>query len=143
MINNLFWNFEFPLNLIAPISSAIFGLFVVNLIYKILEFVQPITYINLQMNFQSYSIYTLVFFVILIVGYFKIINEESKREKKYPKKHRRDIQDKREKNSSNIYWEDVRDEFRKVFFNVGKALNRTFESKKRKNKKIKNKFILV
>ena len=33
MLNGIFWSFEFPLNLLAPMSSGVLGIFIVNLIY--------------------------------------------------------------------------------------------------------------
>lgn len=171
MINSLFWNFDFPLNLLAPISGGIFGLFIVSLIYKFLEFTQTFVYFDILAKILSYNISAIVFFATLIIGYLIIITEESRRADRYPREERytkeeirkmdikekaledkrleerdKKLEDKNKKSyKSEFSWEEVGDEFKKASLNVGKALNNAFEGKKekkvRKIKKKKNKKI--
>jgi hypothetical protein len=154
MINSLFWNFEFPLNLIAPISGGILGWFIVSLVYKFLEFTQTFVYFDILNKILSYNISAIVFFATLIIGYLIIITEESRRADRYSREERytreeirkRDIKDKEmedkrleEKNKksykSEFSWEEVGDEFKKVSLNVGKAINTAFDGKKEENSK--------
>jgi hypothetical protein len=156
MLNGIFWSFEFPLNLLAPISSGVLGIFIVNLVYKLLEFAQTFVYFDTLAKILSHNIYPIVFFVTIIIGYLIIINEEyrrtgrNSREERKPKEYvnRKDmdnmkskIEDKKleEKKSykSEFSWEEVGDEFKKASLNVGKALNKAFEGKKEKDNKNK------
>jgi hypothetical protein len=151
MINSLFWNFDFPLNILAPISGAVLGVYIVDLVYKILGFTQTFVYFGDLAKLLSYNISVIVFFVVLIAGYLIILSEAGKREEKYPRKERypeeeserRRIKERiaekksRKSSESNFSWDEVGDEFKKAFLNVGKALNRAFEGKDKKNKRIK------
>jgi len=155
MINSLFWNFEFPLNLLAPISGGILGIFIVSLIYKFLAFAQTFVYFDTLAKILSYNIYAIVFFATLIIGYLMIFIQENRRAENYPREERypkeeikkKEIKEKviEEKNKkpykSEFSWEEVGDEFKKVSLNVGKALNVAFDNKKKKDKKINKKKI--
>jgi hypothetical protein len=124
----------------------------VDLVYKILGFAQTFVYFDALANLLSYNISAIVFFATLIIGYLIIISKFSKREERYPEEHiekrrikdkmsekkrKEFVKDKRKYSESNFSWREVKDEFRKVFLNLGKALNRAFEGKKKKKDKIK------
>jgi len=145
MINNLFWGFEFPLNLLAPISGGVLGVLITNLVYKILEFIQSFFYFDILDKILSYDIYPLVFFITIIIGYLVIINEENRERKTHPwikeeirKKEMKEtkmpgeFKEKKKPSDSYLTWEDVENEFRKVSLNIGKALNQLFEGKNKK-----------
>ena len=143
MLNGIFWNFEFPLNLLAPISGATLGVFILNLFYKILEFTQTFVYFNTVQIILSYNLYALVFFITLIIGYLVIINDESRRKQEDNREEftKRTIKERKKYHDSdrNLSWNDVEDEFKKVSLNIGKAVNKKFESKKEKDKKKQDK----
>jgi hypothetical protein len=142
MINSLFWNFSFPINLFAPILSAILSIFIVNLIYQIIKFIQIFVYFNGLANIDGliqYPIYLLVFFTTLILGYLLIILEESHIEKEHSKdktrENKRDLKNKRKSNGINVSGEDVKKEFRKVAYNIGEAINKGIKKDKKKKKR--------
>jgi len=163
MINRLFWNFDFPLNLLAPISGGILGVLIVDLVSKILGFTQTFVYFDIINQIFQYPISTIVFFATIIIGYLIIINEETRRkeeiyprEEKSPREERKEKEEEKkeqfekeikekeirekvkEKNTSkesNPSWRDVEDEFKKVSLNIGKALNKPFKDKDKDKKK--------
>lgn len=137
MVNSLFWNFRLPLNLFAPIFSAILSLFIVSLTYRIFEFIQAFIYFNILEYFPLSSVYIIVFFATLVFGYLMLIAEEVKKAREYSKEYKREIKEKRKSQGLDISWEDVESEFRKVFFNIGEALNRVFDDKKKDKTKKK------
>jgi hypothetical protein len=146
LINGIFWNLEFPLNILAPISGAVLGVSIVDLIYRILEFAQTFVYFDALNNLLSYNLRAIVFFATLVIGYLIIIIEVSKREEEYPrevlkKKYRKEniIEEKKDRKYAepDFSWKEVGNEFKKVSLNVGKALNRAFEGKDKKLKKKK------
>lgn len=89
MINSIFWNFEFPLNIVAPISGAILGVAIVDLVYKILGYAQTFFYFDTLANILSYDIRAIVFFAVLIIGYLIIISEVGRGERRYIREKRR------------------------------------------------------
>ena len=137
MVNSLFWNFEFPLNLLAPISGAVLGLFIVDLIYEILEFTQTFVYFDILENILAYPISLIVFFATFIIGYLIIFTEENNKAEKHPKEEHRkkEIKERKKSSKTGLTWEDIGQEFRKVFLNIGKALNSAFEGKHKKIKR--------
>lgn len=142
MINSLFWNFKFPLNLLAPVSGAVLGVFIVELIYRLLELSQTLFYFNAIARILSYKVYALVFFATLIIGYLVIFNEENQKGEGLPKEEKtrermtkKEIAHKKRHSESDLTWEDVGHEFKKVFHNIGKALNSIFEPEKKKRKR--------
>jgi len=42
---------------------------------------------------------------------------------------------KKNKKETKVEWQDIGEEFKRVFYNIGKALNRALEGEKRKGKK--------
>ncbi len=159
MINGIFWNLEFPLNLLAPLSGGSLGVLIVMLIRKMLEFTQGIVYFGAIDNLLSYNIYSLVFLAVVIIGYLLIISEERRKLEGYSggrigrderidnlkkrindKVERTDRElknNKKKKNSKNSTWGEVGDEFRSVLLNIGKAMNGLFEKKDKKKPKRK------
>lgn len=140
MINSLFWNFKFPLNLLAPISGGILGVLIVDLVYKILEFMQTFVYFEVIAKVLSYQIFAFVFFATLIIGYLIILSEENQLREKPSKeeKTKKEIKHKKKSSEHDLSWDDVGNEFRKVLHNIGKAVNRLFGSIGKPSKKKKS-----
>jgi hypothetical protein len=142
MINSLFWNFEFPLNILAPISGAFLGAFIVSLVSKILGFTQTFYYFDIFDKIFAYPISTIVFVAVLIIGYLMIIIEASKREERYPREERKeeekkkDVKEKKKHAESSLddSLKEVGDELRKVPGNIRKALNKSTGKKNKKKK---------
>ncbi len=140
MITSLLWNFPFPLNLLAPVSSGALGVFILNLFYRILEFSQTFFYFSTLERILSYNLYVYVFFITLIIGYLIIFVEENNKRESEPKEK---IEGKVKKESvkKKIKEEDsllkgFKDETKKVFNNIEKAVR---GKSKEKNKKVKKK----
>lgn len=100
-------------------------------------------YFNTVQIILSYNLYALVFFITLIIGYLVIINDESRRKQEDNREEftKRTIKERKKYHDSdrNLSWNDVEDEFKKVSLNIGKAVNKKFESKKEKDKKKQDK----
>jgi hypothetical protein len=145
MINKLFWNFDFPVNMLAPISGGLLGVFIVQLVSKIIEFTQTFVYFDVLRQILAYPISTIVFFATIIIGYLIIISEAAKEERYFGEEKpareenkKRKLKEKMKPSKSENSWDRVGDEFRRLFFNIGKALNKPFDGKTKK-KKSKNK----
>ncbi|MGY4884418.1 MAG: hypothetical protein ACP5NZ_02455 [Nanobdellota archaeon] len=141
MINSLFWNFKFPLNLLAPLSGGVLAVFIVQLVYKIFGFTQTFFYFDLLGQILSYKIYGLVFFATLIIGYLIIFSEQNWTGESYSRGEvskkelaRKEIKEKKKTHEPDLSWEDVGHEFRKILNNIAKALNRLFGNKNKKKK---------
>ena len=131
LIDDLFWNFRFPFNILAPISSSFLGVFITNLLYKIWLFID--SYAGTGVNIPINLVYVLVFFSILVFSYIYLfvkigdenysdvvieINEKSRKKKK----------------GNSLDWEDVGDEFRLAFYNIAKSINKALTGKESKKK---------
>jgi hypothetical protein len=97
-----------------------------------MEFIQFFVYFNIFGDILLYPVYLLVFFATLIIGYLIIIIENTEQTKEHL---RENIKEKRKSQGINVTWEDVGNEFKKVFFNIGEAFNRLFEDKNKKRKR--------
>lgn len=139
MLSEIFWTFSFPFNLISPIISAIFSSYLITFIFRLWNLVKD--YIKVEVNIPIDLIYIGVFALVIIFGYLSIFirffkkrnkesqeYEEEKEEEKPMKKEKKQ----KEEKTHLIKWEKVGNEFRLLFFNIGKSLNRLFEKKKRK-----------
>ncbi len=134
MINELFWSFNLPFNLIAPVTSGILGIFLINFFYKVWNLLNG--YFNLNVIILTDLFYILIFLLIIVAGYIIILSRQGKtredweerleRHKKHGKKDRHDDKD--------IEWKDVEKEFKRVFYNMGRELNKLFEPKKKKRR---------
>jgi hypothetical protein len=142
MINDLFWNFKFPFNLVAPITGAFLSIFIVNFIYNIWQFSQ--SYIHSGFYIPVYPIYSVVFLIVLGFGYFNLVIKErgGKDIRDYKEYHEKKNKEKekiyqeikkRRKEHKKIEWRDVGNEFKLALYNLGDSINDAFDRKKDKH----------
>ena len=114
LIADIFWNIPFPLNLPAPIISAI------TYIYRLWLLIESI--INMQVLLPIIPIYVLIFWLVIIFGYLRIflnlLRKESAKEKM--------------KKTEKVEWHDIGQEFKLALYKIGKALNDALSPKKKK-----------
>lgn len=129
MVNEMFWHFYFPFNVLAPITSAALGVLISIFIYKFWIFING--YLNIVVNIPIQTIEVVIFWIIIIAGYLTMLFRGGKpryvRDEKY-KENKINIKESNE-NKKRVEWEDVDDEFRLVLYNIGRSINRKFESK--------------
>jgi hypothetical protein len=117
MVNDLFWLFKY--NILAPIVSAGYSLFIIEFFYRISIFITA--YQNVTFNIPIILFYIIIPVIVLIGGYVLILSRliPQKVYVKEPKK-------------KTITWNEIGLEFKKFFYNTAKDLNK---KKKRKKKK--------
>ncbi len=138
VINEIFWNFESPFNLLAPITSAILSTIIVSFLYKIWQFME--IYTNSGVLIHPGLISAVVFIIVLIAGYAKLAKEGFELKKLGDIKWEKEKEKIREKlNKANrgkdIGWDDVENQFRILFYNIGDSLNKSFERHKKRHEK--------
>ncbi|VVB77931.1 Uncharacterised protein [uncultured archaeon] len=81
LIGELFSVLGFPLNLPAPLFSAIGGVFLVKFIFDLIIFIDSIIKIPGSIPYDTFRnlAYVLVFLLVIIIGYAKIFLEAGKR----------------------------------------------------------------
>ncbi len=143
MINEIFWAFYFPFNILAPITSSVLSVYIINFIERIWIFLNLYERFNILINFQA--VYTLVVFIVLISGYLIIFFRHGKPKEDLEKWNRERLERKREKfhkkiqkidkklGKNKVEWKDVENEFKLVLHNAGKSINKFFENGKKKN----------
>lgn len=124
ILAEIFWNFEMPFDLFGPILSAVSSIFIVTYIYKLWQFIENYTQTGISIPINQ--IYPIVFWIVLAVGFIRLIL-------RYKKDHEERRERKKKKNSEDIDWEDVGDQFKTAFYNIGEAFRKSTETKK-KNK---------
>jgi len=141
LINELFWSFYFPFNILAPITGSLLSILIITLIYKLVLLI-PYSDGILMMPFAL--LYILVPVIVLIAGYILILirggrpkhvcDEEKKicLRERWEMKKRKLEKKMRSKKGKKVEWEDIGDEFKLVLYNLGKGINELFEGKKRK-----------
>ncbi|VVB78311.1 Uncharacterised protein [uncultured archaeon] len=149
LINEIFWNFYFPFNILAPISGSFLGVYIVMFIYRIWNFLNSL-YIHSNIIIPIESIYFLVVLLTLIIGYITILARHGMPRKDWEEESeewtRRRLERKRErltrkinnvdrKLNKNVEWDDVGEEFKLALYNLGKNLNDLFDGKKNKKRK--------
>lgn len=92
----LFSIFIFPFNLVCPIFNSIGSIFLLTFLFNILEA------IGLSFGFLEPLIKTIVFLIVLIVGYIIIFKNLLIPKKKVKKKHKK----------SDLEWQDIEQEFK-------------------------------
>jgi hypothetical protein len=138
LVAEIFWMMWFPLDIPAPFLSAVSSLFIVNYLYNIYLFLGVYTYIDAPIPIGS--IYEIVFWMVIGVGYILLLARIAKdvREKKKGVenqergKRERKQDENEEKKSSGIEWNDVGGQFRLGCYNIGKAFNGLFEKRNKK-----------
>ena len=143
ILNEVFWSFYFPFNFIAPITSGAFGVYATMFMYTTWNFLD--SYMHTGISIPIAMIYITVFLLLMIFGYLFILdrggrpNEEWgdlwKWQKEAWVKGKEKIS-KFEKKSKRkeIEWEDVGDQFKLFFYNIGRSMNHSFENKGKKRK---------
>jgi len=149
MINEIFWSFYFPFNIFAPIFSSILSIYVITFIYKIWSLLD--VYIKSTLIIPIDLIYAIVPLIVFIAGYITIIARHGKPAEEWHRElkemHKNRLERKRDKlkiklekvdkklGKNKVEWEDVGDEFRLAFYNLGKSFNELFDKKNNKKKK--------
>ena len=125
IISKIFWKLHFPFNIPAPIFSAVFGIYVTTYVYKLWELMESMMTVGIVIPINL--IYAVVFWIVIITGYVSI----------FTKKKKREIEKRIEvklKKKNWVEWKDVENEFRLFLYNIGKAMNDSFERTEEKRK---------
>jgi len=149
LVNDIFWNFYFPFNILAPVTSAALSIFIITFFYRLWDFIN----MHVQSGFVvPRGLQLPIALFVLLIGYILIAVrsgrpraafEEEMRERHAErwerKKQRleRRMERAKDRRSEKIDWEDVGNEFKLAFYNIGKSLNKAFEGKKEEKKKKK------
>ncbi len=148
LINEIFWSFYFPFNIIAPITGSILSAYIITFIHRFFDFLN--TYFPSSIILPWQTIQFIVFWIVLIAGYLTILirqgkpredwHEEMKKwhEQRWERK-REKLKKKMEKldrklGKKQMKWEDVGNEFKHLFYNIGKSINNLFDKDKKKRK---------
>jgi|SRR3989339_321041 len=134
LFSDLFWAFMFPFNIIAPILSAFLSYYILSFAYTILELVQQVRDFVFPISFNT--LYPFVFAIVMIIGYiiiFSRLGGKLIRREETEKPNRKE--EKKEESTELIKWRKVGNEFKLLFFNIGKSLNSLFSKKKTKSKR--------
>ncbi len=140
MVNDIFWIFYFPFNILAPITSALLSIFVVVFFYRVWNFLN--NYIKAEITVPK-GLYTPVALLVLVIGYIVILARRGKPREAYEEwvNKKQEVQKKseaaRKRPSQEIDWADVGNEFKLFFYNIGRSINKSFEKEKQKEKKKK------
>lgn len=151
MINEIFWSFYFPFNIIAPITGSILGVYIVAFVYRCINFLD--IFINNNSNIMAAILpeetaSIIVFWIVFIAGYLIILIRQGKPKEDWheemKKWHEQRWERKREKLKKKIEkldtklgkkqmkWGDVGNEFKHLFYNIGKSINNLFDKDKKK-----------
>jgi hypothetical protein len=149
LVNDIFWTFYFPFNILAPVISAVLSVYIVTFIYRFWLFAN--NYIKFQLTIPINTIYLVVVLLVLILGYIVILarggrprqewkerHEERRERRKEEVQERLDNLDKRIK-AKQLEWEEVGDQFKSALYKVGEKLNNSLDNKKPKRKSRKKK----
>lgn len=138
LINDIFWSFYFPFNILAPITSALLSIFVVVFFYRVWNFLN--TYIKAEIAVPK-GLYTPVALFVLVIGFILILARRGKPREAYEEwvNRKQEAQKKSEaagkRPAEEIDWADVGNEFKMFFYNIGRSINKSFEKEKQKEKK--------
>ncbi len=150
MVNDIFWNMNFPFNIIAPITSAVLSFCVLTFMYALWIFLDQ--YIQSGMTIPIGLLKIVVFFIVLLAGYLAILVRGGKPKSDWEDKWKERRQarwlrekerlqrrlnriDRHVKNKEEVDWEDVGEEFKLAFYNLGKSINKSFENNKKPKEK--------
>ncbi len=125
IVADIFYTFRFPFSIPGPLLSGLGSLFVVSLLFIILDFFDQAYSLGISVMFLKfrYLIYPLVFFIVIIAGYARILSPDSTRCTASEKEARHDTA------SPPIRsWDEVGNEFRQAiydfFHRIREELNR-------------------
>jgi hypothetical protein len=130
MIAGIFWSFVFPFNIIAPIASAVYSLFLITYFLRMWIFINQYVYFSFTLPVNL--IYRAVFWLVIIFGYIGILTgigrkknlEEWKEEKK-------EKVERVKRNVESVDWSEIGEQFKLALYNLGSALKNAFEPKKK------------
>jgi hypothetical protein len=115
MAADIFFSFQYPFNLPGPLLSGLGSLFVVSLIFILLDFFDLWYGPGMSAMFSNfrYIFSILLFFIVVIAGYVRIF---------YPEPERDDVPRDAETNSQTsaacTSWGDVGNEFRQAMYDL-------------------------
>lgn len=136
LINEIFWSFYFPFNIIAPITGSVLSIYIVTFIHRGFDFLN--TYFPSDIILPWQTIQSLVFWMVIIVSYLIILIRQGKPKEDWheemKKWHEQRWERKREKLKKKMEWEDVGNEFKHLFYNIGRSINNLFDKDKKKRK---------
>lgn len=121
LIADIFWTFRIPLNIPAPILSAISSIFIIAYIERLWNFLKIAEITNIY--FPSNILYPVVFWIVIAVGYILILVRFGK-EKQEPQE--------KTKKKTDIRWSDIGEQFKQALYNLGNSLRNACERKKKK-----------
>ena len=131
MVNDLFWNFHFPFNIPAPITGGVLGIYVVMFFYRAWGFLN--FYINSDITLPMGLIYLCVFLITVVLGYMTILSRQGKPRRDWEEEMKRRHEKMRgnKRPGREVNWKEVENEFRLVFYNIGRSINKLFEGQKK------------
>jgi hypothetical protein len=135
MVNELFWSFNFPFNVAAPITGGVLGVYIVMFFYQIWNFINM--YLNLGITIRIGSFYFLIFLFVMVLGYVVILSRNGKTREDWEerlKRRHKEMGKNKKHEGEEIEWKDVEREFRLIFYNIGRGINSLFEGNKKKGK---------
>ncbi|MDP2925832.1 MAG: hypothetical protein Q8N99_05665 [Nanoarchaeota archaeon] len=145
LTNEIFWNLIFPINLIAPITSSVFTIYILLFFKRLLDFL--IEYENLAINIPIEQLFFPITLIVLISGYIIILvrhnkstNIEDRSGTKFPDKKKEIIRKeikRLNRDLKEISWNDVGDEFKDALYKLGNRINNFLDEDKKSKKKKK------
>lgn len=138
IVNDLLWNYNFPFNIFAPITSAVLSAFIVYFIYSIFIFIE--NYYEFTINIPINILLIIIPMIVLLSGYAIIIARGGKSYDNHMilQKTRKKIKE------SEIISKKDKEDFKEALYMIGDKLNRGLDEIKEKlsdkeKDKIKNK----
>ena len=125
-LGELFSVFKFPVNIPAPLFNAFGGVFLVGFIFEIFYMLGKVLNQDVFFAFKFLKpiVVVLVFVIVIIAGYVKIVIDLTPKEK--PEKKKSKVK------SKNIEWTDVGNEFKMALYNLASTIKESLEPKKKK-----------
>lgn len=137
VINEIFWVLEFPFSILAPITSSILSVIVVTFLYRVWLFIN--LYAHSPIVIPITLIYTLVFIITLIFGYLKLAKEgfeyNNLMKVKWDKEKTNLEKELKKRRKEKVEWDDVEDQFKLFFYNLGDSINKSFERHRKRHER--------
>ncbi|MFH0978650.1 MAG: hypothetical protein V1837_05085 [Candidatus Woesearchaeota archaeon] len=124
LINDIFWSFSFPFNILGPFSAALLSIFIVTFLYRLWLFLN--SYINSNVNIPIGLLYVIVPIIVFFAGCITVIFRAA-----IPPYVEKVHQTKKRK-KQHLEWDEVGEEFKLALYNLGKAFNRVFDKKRKR-----------
>jgi hypothetical protein len=115
LLGNIFEILVFPFNIFYPLFNAIGGVLWVEFIFRLLALISTFIEENIYAIFEPFYVITIVFvfIVVLVVGYVNVFSRLIPRRNGIFRKPNR---------KSELEWEDVGEEIKGAFNNVGENI---------------------